>query len=241
VPARRPRHRRRHGFVARVRLPRFDRRARVIALCALACVVGYVLSVNALVRTLGGGDPHLLSPRHHAQKAHALGRLGLHALGELGLWPHADPRPAVTSAAVRHRVSPALALAVARVESSWQPHAISRTGAMGLMQLMPDTARELSVVDPFDPAHNADGAVRYLKSLLARYAGDAERAVAAYNVGPARVARVGPLRVPGETRAYVAAVLRAAGLRRAQAQSASAASWAPADGYSASRANTLQR
>jgi hypothetical protein len=229
-----------------VRLPRFDRRARLVVLGAVACVVGYLVIVNTLVRTLGGGDPHPLSPRHHAQKSQALGRLGLHALGELGLWPHADPRPAVTAAAARHRVSPALALAVARVESSFEPHAISRTGAMGLMQLMPDTASQLSVVDPFDPAHNADGAVRYLKLLLGRYAGDAERAVAAYNAGPARVPRVGPLSVPAETRAYVAAVLRSAGLRRASSPSAggpstSARTLARVDDYSSPRANTLQR
>jgi hypothetical protein len=229
----------------RVRLPRFDRRARVIALCAAACVVGYVLALNALVRTLGGGDPHPLSPRHHAQKAEALGRLGMHAVGELGLWPHADPRLVVASAADRQRVPRALALAVARVESSLDPHAISRTGAMGLMQLMPDTAAELSVIDPFDPAHNADGAVRYLKLLLGRYAGDVERAIAAYNVGPGRVPRVGPLSLPAETRAYVAAVRRAAGLPKlAAAATAPVASVPPfvrVHYSSATRPNTLQR
>jgi soluble lytic murein transglycosylase-like protein len=197
---------------------------------ALACVLSYVLAVNALVRTLGGAQLHPLALGHHAEKSEALGRLALHAVGELGLWPHPDTRTLVTAAAARHGVSAALALAVARVESGFDPHAISSTGAMGLMQLMPGTASELGVVDPFQPAANADGAVRYLKLLLRRYAGDLGRSVAAYNVGPARVPLAGALSLPAETRAYVAAVLRVMRPSR------------PSASYLAdSRANTLQR
>jgi soluble lytic murein transglycosylase-like protein len=180
-----------------------------------------------------------LSPRYHGEKSSALGKLGLHAMGELGLWPHREPRAVVAQAAARHGVSRALSLAVARVESSFDPHAISRTGAMGVMQLMPGTARELSVRDPYEPADNADGAVRYLKMLLKRYAGDTSRAVAAYNLGPGRVPLRGEASLPAETRAYVASVLRVAGRSTAASERAEGmdASYSAAP----SRANTLQR
>lgn len=231
MAARRLRSNRRHRHDGRLRVPRFDRRARLLALAAFGCVLGYVLAVNALVGSLGGADVHPLAVRHHAEKAEALGRLGLHAAGELGLWPHADLRATVAAAAARHGVSRALSLAVAHVESGFEPHAISRTGAMGLMQLMPGTASELGVADPFDPAANADGAVRYLKALLRRYAGDQGRTAAAYNLGPARVPVRGDAALPAETRAYVDAVLRAA--RQPTSPHARY--------LSSSRANTLQR
>jgi soluble lytic murein transglycosylase-like protein len=237
VPPRRPRAPRRRHARAR-RLPRFDRRAWWLAFAGFGCVLAYVVAVNALVRSFGAAGVHLLSPRHHAEKSAALGSLALHAIGELGLWPHGDLRAVVAEAAGRHGVPRELALAVARAESSFEPHVISRTGAMGLMQLMPATARELSVADPYEPAHNADGAVRYLKALLGRYAGDRARAVAAYNLGPARVPTRGALSLPAETRAYVASVLRAAGRPALPPARASVGS----PGYlAASRANTLQR
>ena len=223
-------NRRRRGVLRRLpRLPHFDGRARWLVVAALGCVLSYVVAVNALVRAFGAADVQLLSPRYHGEKSQALSGLALHAVSELGLWPHGDLRAVVALAAGKHGVSRALALAVAHVESRFEPHAISRTGAMGLMQLMPATANELSVRDPFEPAHNAVGAVRYLKKLLARYAGDTPRAVAAYNLGPARVPLRGALALPSETRAYVAAVQRAAGASSASRY------------FAVSRANTLQR
>jgi len=231
VASRRHRSTRRRRRVARLRLPRFDGRARWLALAALGSALGYVLALNALVSAFGGAVVHPLAVSHEAEKSEALGRLALHAVGELGLWPHPDARPVVTAAAARHGVSRTLALAVARVESGFDPHAISGTGAMGLMQLMPDTARDLGVADPYEPAANADAAVRYLDALCRRYSGDLGRAVAAYNVGPARVPVAGAVSLPAETRAYVAAV------QRIMRQSAT-----PRASYlAASRANTLQR
>jgi soluble lytic murein transglycosylase-like protein len=75
------------------------------------------------------------------------------------------------------------------------------------MQLMPGTAKELGVNDPFDLAENADGGVRYLRQLLSQYRGNVRRALAAYNAGPGRIPHRGPLTMPDETRSYVARIL----------------------------------
>ena len=119
------------------------------------------------------------------------------------------PRPyaaAMAAAAARHDLSPALLEAVVWQESRWRPAAVSSKGAVGLMQLMPGTARELGV-DPRDPLANLEGGARYLRAQLNRFGGDVERALAAYNAGPGRVMRAGGVPNIPETRAYVAAVL----------------------------------
>ncbi len=109
--------------------------------------------------------------------------------------------------AKRHNVDASLVLAVIRVESAFEPQAVSPKGAQGLMQLMPATAGDLGIDDPFDPGANIDGGVRHLSQLLRRYRGDRVRALAAYNAGAAAVDRhqgVPPYR---ETRSYVRKVL----------------------------------
>jgi soluble lytic murein transglycosylase-like protein len=113
----------------------------------------------------------------------------------------------VAEAAQRHGLDPALVRAVVGVESGFQPEAVSPKGAQGLMQLMPATARDLGVTDPFDPAANLDGGSRYLSSLVARYEGDLTRALAAYNAGMGAVARHGGVPPYAETRRYVQKVL----------------------------------
>jgi hypothetical protein len=113
----------------------------------------------------------------------------------------------VAEAARRHGLDPALVMAVVGVESGFQPQVTSPKGAQGLMQLMPGTARELGVTDPFDPAANLDGGSRYLSSLVARYDGDLTKALAAYNAGMGAVARHRGVPPYAETRDYVRKVL----------------------------------
>lgn len=101
----------------------------------------------------------------------------------------------------------ALIDAVIRTESGYRPRAVSRAGAMGLMQLMPATARSLGVVDPFDPIQNILGGSKYLMKLFRRFK-SLELAIAAYNAGPGRVARSGGIPNIKETRRYVKVVLQ---------------------------------
>jgi soluble lytic murein transglycosylase-like protein len=118
--------------------------------------------------------------------------------------------PLIEAAAQRHRVDPRLVHALIEVESRFQARARSRKGAMGLMQLMPATARELKVANPFDPAANIDGGVRHLRQLLDRF--DLHLAVAAYNAGAGAVKRFGGVPPFRETQSYVRQVLQLAGV-----------------------------
>ncbi|ACX52402.1 Lytic transglycosylase catalytic [Ammonifex degensii KC4] len=108
----------------------------------------------------------------------------------------------------RLQLPPGLVEAVARAESGLNPRAVSRAGAMGLMQLMPGTARALGVTDPFDPVQNVEAGARYLRQLLDRFGGDLRLALAAYNAGPGAVERYRGIPPYPETQAYVEKVLR---------------------------------
>ena len=110
----------------------------------------------------------------------------------------------------RHGVAEPLVHAVIEVESRYNPKAVSRAGAMGLMQLMPKTADRFSVADAFDPVQNVDAGVRYLKELLERYSGQVRLALAAYNAGEDAVERHGGIPPYRETIDYVKRVQRAA-------------------------------
>jgi len=113
----------------------------------------------------------------------------------------------INSCAVQYGVDRSLVKAVIHAESGYDPNAVSSKGASGLMQLMPNTARSLKVVNTFDPADNIRGGVRYLKFLLDTFKGDVTLALAAYNAGLSRVAQYGGVPPYAETRNYVAKVL----------------------------------
>lgn len=115
----------------------------------------------------------------------------------------------IDAAAREHAVDPKLVKSVMLVESGFNPAAISRKGARGLMQLMPDTAAENGVRDVHDPAQNIAGGVRYLSHLLTTYGGDLAKSLAAYNAGEAAVARYNGVPPYDETQLYVRKTLAA--------------------------------
>ena len=124
------------------------------------------------------------------------------ARGRDGGFPYGD---VVAEAAARHRVDPLLVHAVIAVESGHRVDARSPVGALGLMQLMPGTARDLGVSDPLDPRENVDAGVAYLRRLVDEFG--TVLALAAYNAGPGAVRRHGGIPPFAETRAYVRSVV----------------------------------
>jgi soluble lytic murein transglycosylase-like protein len=115
-------------------------------------------------------------------------------------------RQTVARIAAEQSLPPELIHSVIQVESGYNPYAVSPKGALGLMQLIPSTARRFGVADAFDPADNIQGGAKYLKYLLGLYGGNSVLALAAYNAGEGAVARYGAVPPFPETRQYVSSV-----------------------------------
>lgn len=115
---------------------------------------------------------------------------------------------AIAEAADKYRIPPELVRAIIVAESNFEPSAISRVGACGLMQLMPGTAAEMFVQDVYDPAQNIHGGTRYLRVLANMFGGDIIRTVAAYNAGPEAVRKARGIPSFTETQAYVRRVVK---------------------------------
>jgi soluble lytic murein transglycosylase-like protein len=114
----------------------------------------------------------------------------------------------IQEACSKYRVSPILAWAIMAAESNFDPAAVSSKGAVGLMQLMPKTAKEMQVSDLFDPKENIFGGIRYLRLLSDLFSGDLVKVIAAYNAGPGAVSRAGGIPSIEETEDYVSRVMR---------------------------------
>jgi hypothetical protein len=138
--------------------------------------------------------------------------------------PKMNVADAVSAASDRYSLDPDLVNSVIRAESGFNPRAVSRKGAQGLMQLMPETASKLGVPNAFDPGANVEGGTRYLRELLERYNFDLIKALAAYNAGTKRVEQYHGVPHYQETRHYVASIVRDFNRKKLAQQKAAKAS-----------------
>ena len=161
-------------------------------------------------------QPQIKANQHKVESTttHTAGGLGFTAIGEIRKTRLTEQQMIdqnVQKAAAKYDLSPDLIRGVIRAESNFKVKAISSAGAQGLMQLMPATAKELGVNNPFDIEQNIDGGAKYLRKMLDRFDGNVRTALAAYNAGPGTVIKYNG-RVPyPETRQYVRRVLRFSG------------------------------
>jgi soluble lytic murein transglycosylase-like protein len=177
-----------HHVVRRRRLPATWALALSVALLCGRAACAQVFEVGA------GGAIREVGTRIPPQVPHRLPSSPL------------PPETAAVTAGFNHDVSAALVDTVARRESAYHAGAVSRAGAIGLMQLMPATARSLGV-DPRNPSANMEGGALYLRQQITRFGGRIDLALAAYNAGPGAVEHYGGIPPYRETRAYVAAAL----------------------------------
>ena len=148
-----------------------------------------------------------------------------------------DLNNVVNGAGERHQIDPDFINSVIRAESGFHQNAVSRKGAQGLMQLMPGTASQMGVANPFDPNANVEGGTKYLRELLEKYNFDVPKALAAYNAGPKRVDQYRGVPPYYETQAYIARIIRDFN-RKKLAENPALAKKANAAGARSSRAST---
>lgn len=191
-----------------------SRLIRVLVLAAFGCVALPAVASAQLYtwRDAGGNLVVSATPREGAGRTYEVVnvRSGIRTTTRVVNRRATEYEPLIEAYSARHQVRPDLVRAVIQAESAFNPLARSVKGAMGLMQLMPATARELGVRDPWDPAENIRGGIAYLRSLLDRYSNNEELALAAYNAGPGAVQKYGTVPPYRETRNYVAKITREA-------------------------------
>ena len=203
--------------------------------CAVVCLCACVAQAAELARLTNGFS--LRCERHEQLgentrlylDASGSGFVDLPAVSISSFEPAPDLPVAAPSAASVHEhiaragvatgIDPDFIHSVVKAESGYNPAAVSPKGAQGLMQLMPSTASRLGVSNSLDPAANVDGGSRYLRELLVRYNGDAQKALAAYNAGPERVEKYNGVPPYRETRGYVARVINDFNRRKLAASS----------------------
>lgn len=189
-----------------------------LVLCASVFAPGTSAQIAKVVDTTGRQLFVNAEPPLTAKLAAAKPRATLYLPGESSLtgrehpWSSIDrdgTEKIVKETAERHHVDPALVRAVIETESGWNPKAYSHKGAGGLMQLIPTTAQRFGAYDVFNPQQNVDAGVKYLKTLLQRYNGNLDLALAAYNAGEGAVDRAHGIPAIRETRDYVLKVQNA--------------------------------
>ena len=186
---------------------------RIVTTALLACLAIAQTALADVYISIDASGAYVLSNVHRAgrQYERVINEPGVAAAGitrpELVTGkPYAD---LIAAAARANDLPEALLHAVVQAESRYDPNARSGSGAMGLMQLMPDTAKEMGVINALDPAANLAGGARYLKRMMKLFDNDVELAVAAYNAGPDAVLSRGRVIPPfAETQRYVPKVLR---------------------------------
>lgn len=175
---------------------------RMMTAAAAAWMIATPLAAQSVDWSRSGGDLFGTPPAGASEDLSGAAGL-VPRLGDLSPQPYAE---VIARAAERHGIDEKLLHALVIVESAYSPTAVSPAGAAGLTQLMPGTAADLGVVDRFDVEQNLYGGADYLARQLLRF-GDLHLALAAYNAGPARVARLGRIPDIAETRAYVSSVI----------------------------------
>lgn len=183
---------------------------RVLAIVSVIGLSAAALSAEVVVQPSTSGRPEITNVGEAAsfsRPARPARRRAEPATATAHRASSAELSETIRAAARKHGLDPALVEAVIEAESAWDVRAVSRHGAQGLMQIMPATARDLSLGRPFDPVENVEAGTAYLRQMMDRFDGKVELALAAYNAGPSTVEAYGGVPPFPETVTYVRRVL----------------------------------